>query len=79
MPLALSPGAPIFLCFDVTTVHHKYESIATFTATDSCSQNFVVMLPYYCTDAIRERVMMMRRYERRDWPTRKKEMLDAFH
>jgi hypothetical protein len=52
MPLLLSPGAPIFLDFDVTTFLHKYESIATYTATDISSRNVVVMLLYYCTEAI---------------------------
>jgi len=78
MPLPLSPGAPIFLGSDVTTFLHKYESIAAFTATDPSSRNVVVMLPYYCTEAIRETVMMMRGYERRDWAALKKEMMDAF-
>jgi hypothetical protein len=66
MPLPYSPGAPIFRGSDVTTFLHKYESIAAFTATDPFSRNVVVMLPYYCTEAIRETVMMMRGYERRD-------------
>jgi hypothetical protein len=78
IPLPLCPGAPIFLGSDVTTFLHKSENIAPFTATDPSSQNVVVMLPYYCTEAIREMVMMMRGYERRDWAGLQKEMLDAF-
>jgi len=78
MPLSLSPGAPIFLGFDMTTFLHKYESIAACTATDPSSQNVVVMLPYYCMEAIGQTVMMMRGYERRECTVLKKEMLDAF-
>jgi len=78
MPLPLCPVAPIFLGADVTTFLHQYESVAAFTATDPSSRNVVVMLPYYCTEAIRETVMMMRGYERRDWAALKKEVLDAF-
>jgi len=78
MPLPYSPDAPIFRGSDVTTFLHKYESIAAYTATDPSSQNVVVMLPYYCMEGIRETVMMMRGYERRDCAALKKEMLDAF-
>jgi hypothetical protein len=78
MPLPLSPGAPIFLGSDLTTFLHKYESIAAFTAIDPSSRKVVVMLPCYCTEEIREMVMIMRGYERRDWAALKKEMLDAF-
>ena len=78
MPLRLCPGAPIFLRSDVTTFLHKYGSIAAFSATDPSSQNVVAMLPYYCSEAIRETVMMMPRYERQDWVALKKETLDAF-
>jgi hypothetical protein len=78
MPIPLSPGVPIFLGSDVTTFLNKYESIATFTATDPFTQNVIVMFPYYCMAAIREIVMMICRYERQDWAVLKKEMLDAF-
>jgi hypothetical protein len=62
----------------VTLFLHNYESIAAFTAADHSSTHVVVMFPYYCTEPIRETVMMMRGYERRDWAALKKEMLDAF-
>jgi hypothetical protein len=78
MPLPLSPGTCIFLGSDVPTVLHKYESITAFTATGHSSRNIVVMLPYYCTEAITVMVMMMHSYVRRDWAVLKKEMLDAF-
>jgi len=78
MPLPHSPGAPIFPGSEMTTFLQKYESIAAFTATDPSSRHVVVMLPYYCTEAIREMVMMMPSYERRDWVALKNEMLDEF-
>ncbi|KAF8252862.1 hypothetical protein K440DRAFT_643999 [Wilcoxina mikolae CBS 423.85] len=36
------------------------------------------MFPYYCTEEIRETVMMMRGYTDRDWAALKKEILDMF-
>ena len=78
MPLPFSPSASIFLGSDGTTFLHKYQSIAAFTGNDPSSRKFVVMLPYYCTEAIWETVKMMHGYERRDWAALKKEMLDAF-
>jgi len=80
MPLPLSPGAPIFLGSDVTTFLHKYESLAACTSTDPTSSDAVTMFPYYRVEGsdVRDTVVMMRGYERRDWAALKKEMLDAF-
>jgi hypothetical protein len=78
MRLVHSPGAPRLLCSDVTTLLYKNERIANFTDTDSSTRNIVVMLPYYCTEEIRESAMMMQGYERRDWAAHTKEMLEAF-
>jgi hypothetical protein len=52
--------------------------LAAFTATDITESNVVAMLPYYCTEEIRESVMMMGGYTDCDWAALKKEMLDVF-
>ncbi|KAF8241364.1 hypothetical protein K440DRAFT_643860, partial [Wilcoxina mikolae CBS 423.85] len=77
-PLPNALGAPAFRGQDVTTFLHKYESLAAFTATDVTESSVIAMLPYYCTEEIRETVMMMRGYTDRDWAALKKEMLDVF-
>ncbi|KAF8242125.1 hypothetical protein K440DRAFT_619284 [Wilcoxina mikolae CBS 423.85] len=77
-PLPNAPGAPAFRGRDVTTFLHKYESLAAFTATDVTESSVIAMLPYYCTEEIRETVMIMRGYTDRDWAALKKEMLDVF-
>jgi hypothetical protein len=74
MPLVHSRGVPSYLGSDMMTFLHKYESIAAFTATDPFSLNVVVMLPYYCTEAMRGLVMMLCCYESRHWAVLKKEM-----
>jgi hypothetical protein len=78
MPLVNSRGVPSYLGSDMMRCLHKYESIAAFTATDPFSLNVVVMLPYYCTEAMRGLVMMLCCYESRHCAVLKKEMLDAF-
>ncbi|KAF8241180.1 hypothetical protein K440DRAFT_638098 [Wilcoxina mikolae CBS 423.85] len=78
MPLPNTPGAPSFHGIDVTTFLYKYETLAPFTATDVTESSVIAMLAYYCTEEIRETVMVMRSYTDRDWAALKKEMLDVF-
>ncbi|KAF8241408.1 hypothetical protein K440DRAFT_681243 [Wilcoxina mikolae CBS 423.85] len=77
-PLPNAQGAPAFRGRDVTTFLHKYESLAAFTSTDVTESSVIAMLPYYCTEEIRETVMMMRGYTARDWAALKKELLIIF-
>jgi hypothetical protein len=78
IPLPLSPGAPILLGSDMTTILSKFEIIAAFTGTGPSSRMVVIMLPYYCTETISERIMMLSSYERRDGAALKKKILDQF-
>ncbi|KAF8534660.1 hypothetical protein BDD12DRAFT_913260 [Trichophaea hybrida] len=66
IPLQNTPGAPSFHGIDVTIFLHN--------------QDVISMFPYYCAEGldVREKVIMMPGYERRDWAALKKEMLDAF-
>ncbi|KAF8535975.1 hypothetical protein BDD12DRAFT_912455 [Trichophaea hybrida] len=73
MPLPHAPGAPVFRGPDMMTFVHKYESLASLTATDVTESNIIGMLPYYCSDeSIRDKVMMMHGYTDRDWAALKK-------
>ena len=80
MPLPQMPGAPIFDCTNVTAFIEKYESLARSADCDvTASGHF----PYYCTEDVRETVLMLPAYaycdsEARSWPALRAEMLDAF-
>ncbi|KAF8243355.1 hypothetical protein K440DRAFT_664156 [Wilcoxina mikolae CBS 423.85] len=73
-----APGPQAFHGRDVTTFLHKYESLAIFTATDVTESSVIAMLPYYCTEEIRETVMMMRGYTDCNLYAFQTELLDAF-
>jgi hypothetical protein len=77
IPLPYSPGAPIFRGSDVTTILHKYESLAACTSTDPSSSDAVKMFPYYCVEVsdVRDTVVMMRGYVERNWAILRTEML----
>jgi hypothetical protein len=65
MPLPLSPGAPILLGSDVTTVPHKHVSLAVFTSADPTSSDAVTMFPYYHVKGsdVQDTVVMMCGYK----------------
>jgi hypothetical protein len=79
MPLPLSPGAPIFLAFDVTTFLHEYERSAGSSSTDPTSSNAVTTFPYYRVEGfdVQDTVVMMGGYVELHWAVLRTEMLDA--
>ena len=83
MPLPQMPGAPSFDGTNVTAFIEKYESLARSTNCDVTASAVIGHFPYYCTEEVRETVLMLPAYaycnlEARSWPALRAEMLDAF-
>ena len=83
MPLPHMPGAPIFSCTNVTAFLEKYEGLARSADCDVTASAVIGHFPYYCTEDVRETVLMLPAYaycdsEARSWPALREEMLDAF-
>ena len=83
MPLPHMPGAPSFSGANVTDFLVKYESLAQSANCDVTASAVIGHFPYYCTEEVREMVLMLPAYEycdseARSWPALRAEMLDAF-
>ena len=83
MLLPHMPGAPSFDGTNVTAFLEKYESLAKTTNCDVTASAVIGHFPYYCTEDVRETVLMLPAYaycdsESRSWPALRAEMLDAF-
>ena len=83
MPLPQMPGAPSFDGMNATAPIEKYESLARSTNCDVTASAVIGHFPYYCTEDVRETVLMLPAYaycdsEARSWPALRVEMLDAF-
>ena len=83
MPLPHMPGAPSFSGANVTAFLEKYESLALSANCDVTASAVIGHFPYYCTEEVRETVLMLPAYaycnlEARSWPALRAEMLDAF-
>ena len=83
MPLPQMPGAPSFNGRNVTAFIEKYESLARSTNCDVTASAAIGHFPYYCTEDVRETVLMLPAYaycdsELRSWWALRAEMIDAF-
>ena len=62
MPLPQVPGAPSFDGTNVTAFIEKYECLARSTNCDVTASAVIGHFPYYCTEDVRETVLMLPAY-----------------
>ena len=83
IPLPHMPGALSFDGTNVTAFLEKYESLARSTNCDVTASAVIGHFPNYCTEDVRETVLMLPAYTycdgvSRSWLALRAEMLDTF-